>query len=252
LAQFLVSTEKTYEATIRLGVATDTYDFTGRVATPPAKAPGSGEPEAIVMPDRATVENALATLVGRYPQAPPPFSAKKVDGVRSYARARRGEMVQPKPVEVTAHELTLESFHLAVIRLRVTCSAGFYVRALAHALGERLGIGAHLETLRRTASGGFDIRQAVALDVIEHEGEGALRRLLPMSDALPHLPSARLTEAGVIRAVHGRVLTPSDLEGPTAPIGPGPVRLLGPDGRLMALASTGPAPGSLHPFLVMG
>jgi len=252
LAQFLTTTDKTYEAAIRLGVATDTYDSTGRTTGSQAAASGRTPPAADILVDRAGVERALAGFVGTYRQAPPPFSAKKVDGVRAYAKARQGAPVEPAAVDVTVHELAIVSFDGALVTIRVTCGPGFYVRALAHALGERLGVGAHLEALRRTKSGGFDEHQAVGLDLIEQEGVTALRRLLLPADALLHLPAVTLTPQGVRRAGHGRLLTAGDLAEPVDPGWPGPVRLVGPDGRLVAVARAAPRAGALHPFVVMG
>ena len=252
LAQFLTATDKTYEAAIRLGVATDTYDSTGRMTGPRAHAPGGTPPASGAVVDRAALESALMGFVGTYRQAPPPFSAKKVDGVRAYERARQGAPVEPAAVDVTVRALAIESFDGSLVKIRVTCGPGFYVRALAHALGERLGVGAHLEALRRTSSGGFDEHQAVRLDTIEQEGASALRRLLAPADGLLHLPVVTLTAEGVRRAGHGAVLAAGDLVEPAGPLAPGPVRLVGPDGRLVAVARAGPDSGSLHPFVVMG
>jgi tRNA pseudouridine55 synthase len=253
LAQFLSATEKSYDATIRLGYATDTYDVTGQVVET-GNPPGvGGKPAAgSTLPDREAIARALATFVGCYEQAPPPFSAKKVAGVRSYVRARHGELVQPKAVQVTVQDLELVAVDGDLVSIRLTCSPGFYVRALAHALGERLATGAHLQALRRTRSGGFDVDRAAPLEAIEREGLLALRRLVPLTGALPHLPAVMLTSAGIERAVHGRVLAAADLAEPPAPGQAGPVRLVSPDGTLVAIAGPGPAPGTLHPFVVMG
>jgi tRNA pseudouridine55 synthase len=254
LAQFFTATDKAYDATIRLGIATDTYDATGRASGPAAGRPDGAAAHATALPDRAAIEEGLAAFVGTYPQAPPAFSAKKVEGVRAYVRARQGLPVDPKPVVVSAYELALESADAGVIRVRVRCSAGFYVRTLAHELGERLGTGAHLEALRRTGSGGFDIGEAVALDCIEREGPAAARRLLPLSGALPHLRAVALTESGVRRALHGMPLSGNDFLAPAPPPAGAPesVRLLGPDGRLVAIARATGAAGVLHPFVVIG
>jgi tRNA pseudouridine55 synthase len=252
LAQFLTATDKSYDATIRLGTATDTYDATGQVAGVPASGTGSGRPDSLVVPERAVVLEALAAFVGTYLQTPPAFSAKKIDGVRAYVRAREGAPVEPASVVVSAHQLTLESLDADVVRISIRCSAGFYVRTLAHAVGERLGVGGHLEALRRTASGGFSIDEAIPLDVIEREGHAARGRLLPLSGVLTHMPAATLTEAGADRAGHGRLLSAGDFTALPAGGVPGPVRLIGPDGRLVAIARPGSAAGSLHPFVVMG
>ncbi len=251
LAQFLTATEKAYVATIRLGSATDTYDATGR--TVPLVAAGA-DVEAhgpAILPGRPAIERALEAFVGTYPQTPPPFSAKKIDGVRAYVRAREGDPAAMKAVTVSVHALTLDAFDGDTVRISIRCSAGFYVRSLAHALGERLGSGAHLESLRRTASGGFGLEQAVPLPTVEEEGREARSRLLPLSGALRHLPAATLTGPGAGRAGHGRLLTAGDFAAPPPP-GPGPFRLIGPDGRLVAIARPGEAAGSLHPYVVMG
>ncbi len=251
LAQFLTATDKAYVAAIRLGTATDTYDATGRPV--PLVVPGADAEvhEPTILPGRPAVERALETFVGTYPQTPPPFSAKKIDGVRAYVRAREGEPAAMKAVTVSVHALTLDACEGDLVRISIRCSAGFYVRSLAHALGERLGSGAHLESLRRTASGGFGLEEAVPLATIEEEGRAALSRLLPLSSSLTHLPAATLTGPGAGRAGHGRLLTAGDFAAPPPP-GPGPIRLLGPDGRLVAIARSGEATGSLHPFVVMG
>ena len=251
LAQFLTATDKAYDATIRLGTATDTYDATGRAAVVPAAAAARSRPGALVAPARADVEQALAAFVGTYPQTPPAFSAKKIDGVRAYVRAREGTPAELKAVMVSVHALTLDAFDGEVIRVSIRCSPGFYVRSLAHALGERLGAGGHLEALRRTASGGFALDQAVLLETIEHEGRAARGRLLPLAGALTHLPAATLTGAGAGHAGQGRLLTAGDFAAPP-PSGAGPFRLISPDGRLLAIARPGPAAGSLHPFVVLG
>ncbi|MBE3134076.1 MAG: tRNA pseudouridine(55) synthase TruB [Acidobacteria bacterium] len=252
LAQFLSATDKSYDAAIRLGCATDTYDVTGRVIEGGGAASLGGMAAAPALPGREAIAAALATFAGCYEQTPPPFSAKKVGGVRSYVRARHGEPVQPKAVQVTVRDLELVAVDGDLVSVRLTCSPGFYVRALAHALGERLTVGAHLQALRRTRSGGFDADHAAPLDVIEREGPLALQRLVPLAEALPHLPAAVLTRAGIDRAVHGAVLAAADfLEAP--PTGhAGPVRLLDADGALVAMARPGPAPGTLHPFVVVG
>jgi tRNA pseudouridine55 synthase len=251
LARFFTGEDKSYDAAIRLGIATDTYDAAGRVVAVSPAVPGPGAGAGVVLPDREAVSKALAAFVGTYPQTPPAFSAKKVAGVRAYARARQGAPVEPKPAVVSAHEIALESVEAGLVRLRIRCSAGFYVRSLAHALGERLGVGAHLEALRRTRAGSFDISQAASLEAVEQEGTAATRRLVPLAGALPDLPAATLTDDGVRRVRHGVTLAAADFPAPP-PGGSGPVRLLGPDGRLVAIARAGAAPGVLHPFVVIG
>jgi tRNA pseudouridine55 synthase len=254
LARFLAATEKTYVAAIRLGRSTDTYDATGRGVS----SGGCGGEGRTCSPDhpqsvgRPAIEDALAGFLGTYDQRPPPFSAKKIDGVRAYVRARQGASVELKAAPVTVHELAIVACAADLVTLRIVCSAGFYVRALAQALGERLGTGAHLESLRRTKAGGFDERQAVRLETIELEGAAALGRAVPAEQALPHLPVVVLTTTGEERARHGALLGPSDFSGPVVPNERGSVRLVGPAGSLIAIGRPGPMPGSLHPFVVMG
>jgi tRNA pseudouridine55 synthase len=271
LARFLSAAEKEYDAVISLGHDTDTGDFTGQLVAaepgpravaptpvpPPAAAGREGRGEPAVPVDRPRILASLARLTGTYDQVPPAFSAKKVDGIRAYIRARRGQAVAPRPVTVTVHALELLDLDpvAATVRLRVVCSAGFYVRALARDLGRELQTGAHLLRLRRTRSGDFGSDRAVPLEVIEAEGTNAGRRLVPMDGLLGHLPVLVLSEEGIRRAVHGNDVGPAHLAG--APIGSRPVsaapafRLVTPAGGLVAVAEPAGTPGFLHPAVVV-
>lgn len=242
LAAFLHGADKTYDATIRLGVATDTDDAEG--------APLG--PEAAALPDDAAVDVALASFVGRFEQTPPQFSAKKIGGRKAYELAREDRPVTLAPVDVEVHALTRLGREGGLVRLRLTASSGFYVRALARDLGERLGCGGHLSALRRTRVGAFDIADAVALETAERLGRAIGERLIAPADALPDLPAVQLTSAGLTRAMHGNPLSPHHLAGNwVPPPGPaGPVRCLAEDGRLVALAH--PRGGALHPAVVLG
>ena len=247
LASLLSSTDKTYEAAVRLGCATETYDATERLAA------GLAPPPA---PDvtRQAVERALEEFRGRYLQGPPAYSAKKIGGVAAHRLARRNEPVQPAPVSVNVSELTLLDLVDGLARLRVTASAGFYVRSLAHELGTRLGCGAHLEGLRRTRAGGFGIEQATPLDVIESEGSRGSERLLPMHALLPDLPAIGLSEVGARRASHGNEIKPEDIvsadSGSVLAPMQGPIRLLDGSGRLLGIARTVDE-GALRPAVVL-
>src|SRR5205085_11559286 len=128
LAKFLSGGDKTYEAVVRLGVATDTYDAEGTQVGALWQGP---------VPSRDEIEKALAEFRGTFMQQPPAYSAKKIDGERSYRAARAGNAVLPDPVEVTVHALDIVSVSGEDVMLRVTCSAGFYVRSLGHDLGAR-------------------------------------------------------------------------------------------------------------------
>src|SRR5205807_4016498 len=167
LLQFLVGLDKEYLATVRLGFATDTQDLTGKQIT----ALASSELLSVVQ-----VQAVLKEFVGRQWQTPPMFSAKKVAGERVYVAARAGREVERQPVAITIHELDLLSFHeinadgTRDFLIRVRSSSGTYVRTLAHDIGVRLGTGAHLSALRRTAVGHFAVEGALTLEEVERRG----------------------------------------------------------------------------------
>jgi len=241
LARYLTASDKEYHAVIRLGRATDTHDVTGSVLseTPPGTA----------MPGAQTLSALLATFLGTWPQTPPAFSAKMSDGVRAYEQARRGVAIQLAPVQVTVHEIELISVEGPLVSVRLVSSAGFYVRALAHDVGLRLGVGACLDALRRTRSGVFGLREAVTLDKVDQEG--FLDHLVPLETLLPDWPAVAVTSEGAARVGHGRDLEAVHcVTGLPREGGGGSFRVLGPDGRLLALAEA--APGSvLHPTVVL-
>jgi tRNA pseudouridine55 synthase len=246
LASLLSGSDKQYEAGIRLGAATTTYDAAERVAdgVPPPPAPSI---------TRAEIAAALDGFRGEQRQVPPPYSAKKVGGVRAYALARTDRPLELKPVTVTVKELDILDFADGLLTLRVTATAGFYVRSLAHDLGQRLGCGAHLETLRRTRAAGFGLEEAITLDGLQQHPEAGLERVVPMGRVALDLPAAHLTDAGRIRASHGNALSPSDwsgpIEGARASAGVR-VRLIDRDGGLVGLATVGPD-GLLRPSVVL-
>jgi tRNA pseudouridine55 synthase len=267
LARFLSGSDKTYEAEIRLGVSTDTCDALGQ----PVGAPYDGP-----WPGRAAIETALDRYRGTFLQQPPAFSAKKIEGRRSYELARRAmppaaavtasspsdpdaeaerPVVLPAPVRVTAHAIELLEAEGPVVRLRLTCSAGFYVRALADDLGAALGTGAHLTALRRTASAGVTLAGAIPLEVLEAGGGAAARTaLVPMDAMLESMPAVTLVPDAVKRALNGRDLGPSDAAGGLETVTQGTaahVRLLDPAGRLVGIAERSGAPGLLHPAVVL-
>jgi len=198
LCQFYTGAEKTYEGTIRLGFATDTYDADGEPVS---------EPQAV----KITLEQVIAAaapLLGPIQQVPPPFSAKKVQGVPAYKLARRKQEVELQPVEVEVKEFTICSLEGDMLEFRCRVSSGTYVRSLAHELGQKLGIGAHLASLRRTAVGEFAIEQAHTLDYI---GQAAAQDrlddlLVHPRRVLPHIPSVTATEEDVGRIRHGRTV----------------------------------------------
>lgn len=239
LVRFLAASEKEYEARVRIGVATDTYDVTGREVSRSGRRP-----------TRDVLEEALKAFEGDLIQAPPPFSAKKVGGRRAYDLARRNEPVQPPPAPVSVRRIELRAWDDGAAVIGLVCSAGFYVRSLAHELGVALGTGACLEALRRTRSGDFDLSQAVTLDVLTRDPAAARAQALPLQRLLPAFPAVALTAEGRTWVSHGRELGPGQAAGPL-PAGAAWVRLFGPDGALLALGRPGAAPGSLHPSVVL-
>ena len=207
LASLLSGGPKIYEAVIRIGVTTDTYDVTGSVVS---QAGGASEPPQAL--DLATVEATSRAFTGTFLQRPPPFSAKKIRGVRAYQLARRRETVQTTATEVTVQTFEIHSLNDDRLSCRVSCSPGFYMRSLAHDLGSALGCGGCLEVIRRERSGPFGLNDAVTLDTIECEGEDAHQRLVPLGRLLPELPSVVVTDRGSRLATHGNVLSPAEME----------------------------------------
>ena len=257
LARFLSAGDKSYEAVIRLGFSTETGDATGTPLSTAARG---------AMPSRADIDSTLDAFRGTFMQQPPSYSAKRVDGTRSYQLARRSKRegthvsappALPAAVQVTAHATDVVSIEGDTLALRVRCSAGFYVRSLAHDLGERLGTGGHLVGLRRTSCADFTLRHSIPLDVVERDREAARAAIVPLAATLPALASVALTAEGAKRASHGRDLRAEDVRWDSA--APGTVspadaeqwiRLLDDGGELVGIARTS-ARGVLHPFVVL-
>jgi tRNA pseudouridine55 synthase len=262
LAKFMSASDKAYDAVVRLGIATDTGDAHG--------AP-IGTTSAGPWPTREAIDAALDMFRGTFLQQPPAFSAKRIDGTRSYKLARRARGSDPRrtgvgpgsdpvavsanlpaPTQVTVRHLEIASVEADRVSLRVDCSAGFYVRSLAHDLGARLGIGAHLVALRRTRSGDFGLDAALALDDAERDPERAMRHVIAPAQMLPGLPAVVLTQEGVRRARNGRDLGSDEVEKSGMIPVPTFVRLLDSAGDLVGIGQPATAPGLLHPFVVLG
>jgi len=240
LAQFLSGREKEYIAAIRFGVSTDTYDAVGTVVTEHGRVPSRDEVEAALSPFRGTFE-----------QMPPPHSAKKVAGVRAYTHARSATPVQLKPAVVTVTRLELLAMEGAKASLHLECSAGFYVRSLAHDLGKALGTGALLASLTRTRAGTFGLDRAIDLATLTERPEEALRALFSLDALLPELPAVQLTDEGARRARHGQGLGPEDAR--SWPHGElTAARLVDSTGHLVGVARPGDVTGTLHPSVIVG
>ena len=179
----------------------------------------------------ARLEEVLGRFRGTFEQVPPMYSAVKVGGKRLYELARAGEEVERASRQVTVYELVLRDFNATQLHLSVRCSKGFFVRTLAYDVGRALGCGAHLEALRRTASGPFLLAQALPLadlPALLREPESLSRRLVPVSEALVDLPAVHVSAADAERVSHG---VPVE-----APSLPGRVRVVGPSGTVLAVA----------------
>src|SRR6185436_15463604 len=191
-------------------VATDTYDSSGQVVA-------TASPEAVAALTREQVAEAMRAFEGDIEQKPPPFSAKKVNGVKFYELARRGEEVPDEPKEVTVFEFSpLSDLEDGRLRFRLACSSGTYARGLAHDLGIALGIGGHLAELRRTRIGGFQVEQAITfgdLDGRVTAGEGAGPAWIPF-DQIP-LPFGEVTAdpQQESRISHGQTVLVRELAG---------------------------------------
>ncbi|MGH9203116.1 MAG: tRNA pseudouridine(55) synthase TruB, partial [Vicinamibacterales bacterium] len=217
----------------------DTYDASGTIVH-----------ETHLVPTTAEIARALQQFQGRTSQTPPMYSAKFVDGERSYVRARSGKPLQPAAVSVTAHALELLTVDGPRAQVRIRCSAGFYVRSLAHDLGAALGTGAILDHLVRTEAAGFALSDAVGFEQLVTAPRAELwAAVRPIEALLVDLPSASLTEEGVRWARHGRDLGPRELAAPLPTI-PDLVRMFAPDGRMVGLAERSNQPGFLHPAVV--
>jgi tRNA pseudouridine55 synthase len=220
---------KSYDAIVRLGVVTDTQDAAGN------KLSESPVPTL----SNLLLETTLSRFRGKLLQIPPMYSAVKIGGRRLYGLAREGKEVprEPRPVEV--HELKLRDFSSNELTLSLTCSKGFYARTLAHDIGAALGCGAHLRALRRTASGPFTLQQAISLvelrALVEPDRATALKRLedklVPISKALEDWPAISVSAEDAQRVAHG---VPIEFAAAS-----GQVRVLGPEGRLLAIAEVG-------------
>jgi tRNA pseudouridine55 synthase len=243
LAQYLSSSRKVYEATIRFGITTDTYDRAGTVVARCERRPTRDELDA-----------ALKPLTGTFLQTPPAFSAKSIDGTRAYDRARKhgAAAVQPKPVAVSVQRLEILAFDGETANLLVEAGAGFYVRSLAHDIGQALRTGAMIDALRRTAAGDFGLDTAVAYEELVTAGrEFLIARLVPFDTLLPDRPAVVLDAGGVRRIGHGQDVGPFPHDFASSG-GETVVRLLDGDGRLVGLAKPAGGQGFLHPAIVFG
>jgi tRNA pseudouridine55 synthase len=236
IAQYLTQADKEYVMTLRLGITTDTLDAAGRVTS---------RVEDIRV-QREDVEAVLPRFMGDIQQVPPLFSAKKHHGERFYRLARRGQPVERHPVMVRIHSLELLEFSPPFVRLRAICSKGTYARSLCDDLGQALGCGGHLHSLMRTRSGRFSLDGVLTLSELEERvRQGRLAEvLMPVSEALAHLPAVRVVpEAGRV-ILHGGSVPASLVAQFPEGVTPGTLaRVLGYRKQLLCLAESCVASG---------
>lgn len=239
LAQFFSAAEKTYDARIQFGWATDTYDREGSPVSQP------------ITPNftLADLEAALERFRGTILQTPPPFSAKKIAGTPAYRLARKHIAVELEPVEVRVFALHLSEFDGTTARICLRCSAGTYLRGIAHDVGQQMGCGAFLTALRRTVAGEFVEGQAFTLEALgELARAGSLdQALIPAAKVLPQIPNATVdaVTAGEIR--HGKDFRLSPFVDRSSTKY---VKALSPEGDLIAIGEVR-LPNLYHPVLVL-
>jgi tRNA pseudouridine55 synthase len=211
LSQFLTGEDKEYLAAMQLGLSTDTGDLTGRPKAPAIDASHINE---------ESVKDALEHFRGRIQQTPPMYSAKKIDGVKLYKMARRGEEAPRRPVDVVIRELELidrpDSSEISepggstgsekIYSFRVVCSSGTYIRTLAEDIGNYLGVGAHLIELRRIRSGGCSLKQAITLEKLAEQAEAGCAEdaMIGMADALSMIELPAISDDERRSITHGR------------------------------------------------
>ena len=238
LAQYFEKSEKAYEAVVRFGFATTTYDREGEPTTPVTNPTISSE----------QIEACLASMRGDILQKPPSVSAKKIDGVPAYKLARKNAPAELKPVAVSIYELTLQNTGGDRAGLRVRCSPGTYIRSIAHDLGMALGCGAHIDALIRTASGPFGLDGAHTLEELQAlRADGILESaLIPMAELLPQFPVVVPDDLTVRQIRQGRDFAVSPFR---ASPGSEYVKAVDADGALVAIGRIA-LPHVYHPVVV--
>lgn len=230
-ANFLLDADKSYLATVKLGITTTSADAEGEVI--------AQKPVNVTLQQ---VESVLHQFIGDIEQTPPIYSALKVDGKPLYAYARAGQEVEIKSRYVSIHQIHLEHFEADELVFTVTCSKGTYIRTLAQDIGAKLGCGAHLMGLRRLTSGTFDLQDALPLEVLsELSLEELDAKLLPIDIKIQHLPKLTLNAEQTDIIQHGQAIKPNQ-----EIIFNEFIRLYDMSGEFIGLAQK-QADGKLHP-----
>jgi tRNA pseudouridine55 synthase len=223
LAEYLLESDKEYEAVVRFGQATSTHDAAGQVT--------ACGPVAFT---RVALEQALASFEGASLQTPPAYSAVKIQGRKAYELARKGEVVDLEPRMIRIYRIELLGWEAPQARIRVRCSRGTYLRSLARDLGERLGSPAHLGSLRRLRLGPFTIDQAIALDELQaHFTPPTWPSIaLPATAVLHGWPVLELTPEQVVQLQRGMAIEAAGAQGRA--------QAVTPDGELVAIVEADP------------
>lgn len=230
-ANFLLDADKSYLATVKLGITTTSADAEGEII--------AQKPVNVTLQQ---VESVLHQFIGDIEQTPPIYSALKVDGKPLYAYARAGQEVEIKSRYVSIHQIHLEHFEADELVFTVTCSKGTYIRTLAQDIGAKLGCGAHLKGLRRLTSGTFDLQDALPLEVLsELSLEELDAKLLPIDIKIQHLPKLTLNVEQTDIIQHGQAIKPNQ-----EIIFNEFIRLYDMSGEFIGLAQK-QADGKLHP-----
>jgi len=241
LSRFLTFSDKTYAGTIRFGQATETHDREGRPLGPPR------EPDFT----ESRLLEAVRALTGPITQIPPLFSAKKHGGVPLYRFARRQVDVPREPIQVTVHHLTILAVRRDEVDFEVKSSPGTYIRVLAHDLGEALGCGAHLHSLRRTACGEFLISGAVALEELARKVAGGLlpSLLIPLERVPLGFGTVVANRLGIQAIRNGRALGVREILPSRSSLRPGHCRVESETGELVAIGRLALREGSDVPVI---
>ena len=238
LARFFLGGDKKYEALLHLGIETDTQDATGHI-TSEGRVPDCSESE---------IQAVFGSFTGSLQQMPPVYSALKHKGIPLYKHARRGKPIQKPARQIVVQALHITDIQLPYIRFEVICSAGTYVRTLGTDIGNALGCGGHLKTLRRTQSSGFSIADAMTLEVFEERatGETFSRYAVGMTEALEYMPERTADKELKSKIVNGVPLTQKDvIVGKSADKG-NFIKIIDANRELLAVIEQNETPGEYH------
>ncbi len=204
VCDLLTDKDKTYEAIMQLGITTDTQDLSGKVLS-------SSE----VSTSEDMVREVISHYVGKQWQTPPMYSAKKVNGKKLYEYARAGEIIERKPVEIYVYEIEILSMNLPEVSLKIHCSKGTYIRTLIHDIGQELGCGAAMKSLKRTQVSQFLLSESLTLSQIEvFVNKGVIESyILPIDEVFSNLPQIIATDVATNKLRNGNKISLNEVEG---------------------------------------